>query len=687
MWAHHTPYVAPCPRCPARRQTLSTQVSAGVSRSQGIKTGHVEGIILGDVRIVPVIAVLAASSALGLVAALTREPALPEADIIHRPIQLSADGYVSSQTCQTCHPSEYDSWHGSFHRTMTQVATPNTVRADFDGVMVTDVPGRPMRLERRGNEFWAEFDDSGWEGPRSQRPRITRQVVMITGSHQQNIYWYATGHDRGLNVLPSVYLLNDERWASRSAVVLHPPGQGVATLNGHWNAICSACHTTFPKTRFDTPFRSEPFEDQAIDTTTAEFGIACESCHGPGGEHVRANQNPVRRYRQHFADSPDPTVVQPALLDPQRSSQVCGQCHSVWEFYDADGERRANRDGLPYRPGDELRETRFVAQPMPDLRAPAITAFLERDPEFVRGSFWPDGMIRVSGREYNGLIDSPCFANATDPERTLSCFSCHTMHKTPDDPRSIATWADTHQVSAGMDTNGACLQCHEPIELNVTAHTNHAAGSSGSSCYNCHMPYTAYGLMQAIRSHTISSPTATESVELGRPNACNLCHLDQTLAWTAERIETWYGTPPPEISSDQATVAASLLWLLRGDAGLRALTAWSMGWAPAQETSGTGWMVPHLAEALNDPYDTVRYIAYRSLRSLPGHASFDYDFVAPANERIATVVPVIQSWRDSPVALERRDPQLLRDASGALRIDRMRRLFDQRDTRPLFLRE
>ena len=638
-------------------------------------------------RTVPVIAILAASSALGLAAALTREPVVPESDVTDRPIQVSEDGYVSSETCRACHPSEYDTWYGSFHRTMTQVATSETVRADFDGVVVAEVPGRPMRLERRGREFWAEFDDPGWEGPDGDRPRITRQIVMITGSHHQNIYWYATGHDRGLNVLPGVYLLDDERWVSRSAVALHPPGQGVATLNGHWNAICSACHTTYPKTQFDTPFRSEPFEDQAIDTTTAEFGIACESCHGPGAEHVRANRNPVRRYLRHLTDDRDPTIIQPAHLDPQRSSEVCGQCHSVWEFYDLDGERQANRDGLPYRPGDTLRDTRFVAQPMPDVRAPEITAFLERDPEFVRGSFWPDGMIRVSGREYNGLIDSPCFANATEPERTLSCFSCHGMHKTPEDPRPVATWADTHQVSSGMHTNDACLQCHEPIGLDVTGHTNHAAGSSGSSCYNCHMPYTSYGLMQAIRSHTISSPSANESVEIGRPNACNLCHLDQTLAWTAEQLDTWYDTPPPAMSGEEATIAASLLWMLRGDAGLRALTAWNMGWAPAQEASGTGWMVPHLAEALNDPYDTVRYIAYQSLRTLPGYAGFEYDYVAPADDRIATVVPVIRNWREGPLAGERRDPQLLFDASGALRVDLMRRLFDQRDIRPLFLRE
>jgi hypothetical protein len=630
---------------------------------------------------------LVTSTALGVAAFVSLEPSVPERDVTERPIQVEGDGYVSSTACQACHPAEYESWYGSYHRTMTQVATPETVRADFDGVQVANAHGRPMALERDGEEFWAEFDDPGWEGPPADRPRIRRQVVMITGSHHQNIYWYATGHDRGLNVLPGVYLLEEQQWAERSAVVLHPPGQSLAMLDGHWNAICIVCHTTQGKTAFDTPYRSEPFDQQTVDTTVAEFGIACESCHGPAQAHVEANRSPLRRYGLHVSGDGDPSIVLPTRLDPQRSSQVCGQCHSVWEFYDQQGERVANAAGLPYRPGDELRDTRFIAQPSVDRTSPEMVAFLENDPDFVRGSFWPDGMIRVSGREYNGLIDSPCFRDATDPDRTLSCFSCHTMHKDPRDGRTVATWADTHQVSTDMDGNEACLQCHEPIRADVSAHTRHGVGSSGSSCYNCHMPYTSYGLLKTIRSHTISSPTATETAELGRPNACNLCHLDKTLGWTADRLQDWYATPVPALGDDDRTVAASLLWLLKGDAGLRALAAQSMGWAPAQATSGTSWMVPHLGEALDDPYEAVRFIAAASLRTLPASATLQFDFAGPRQSRIDAAVGLLRAWRASSSARARRDPELLVDENGELRLDAMRRLREGRDQRPLFLRE
>ena len=107
----------------------------------------------------PVLLLLTASIVLGIATLTTQPGATPEIEISHRPIQVPDDGFVSSTTCKACHPNEYATWYGSYHRTMTQVATSDTVQADFDDVTVSEVPGRAMHLERRGTEFWAEFDD------------------------------------------------------------------------------------------------------------------------------------------------------------------------------------------------------------------------------------------------------------------------------------------------------------------------------------------------------------------------------------------------------------------------------------------------------------------------------------------------------------------------------------------------
>ena len=589
-----------------------------------------------------------------------------------RPVEITGDRYVSSGTCRACHPSQYASWHASYHRTMTQVATPQTVAASFDGVRVE--PGA-MVLEQRGDQLWAEFDDPDrGQTPESDRNRgqtptslaagvrprrIKREVVMTTGSHNQQIYWYATGHGRTLGQLPAIWLMDERRWIPRRAAVMHPPGQAAFSETGSWNGICVACHTTLGKPAFDTPFGSQPIATQNVNTTAAEFGIACEACHGPAADHVRLNAKPQHRYTLHLTTAPDPSIVLPARLDPRRSAQVCGQCHSFWEFADSAAERDANLRGLPYRPGDDLHATRFIVQATANTNAATLRRFVEDDPGFIRDMFWADSMVRATGREYNGLIESPCYKNAKDDRHMLTCGSCHTMHQTKDDRRAAAEWADDQlKPSAAPSENGACLQCHAPDR--GARHTHHRADSNGSLCMNCHMPHTTYGLLKTVRSHQISNPSVQAMLDTGRPNACNLCHLDKTLAWTAEYLRQWYGTPKPALSEDEQSVAAAVLTLLKGDAGQRAIVAQSMGWAPAQQASGAGWMAPYLALMQEDSYDAVRHIATRSRGTLP-----------PFRRE----------------GLPRGNRQLLLNADGTFDAEAVNRLVRARDNRRISYRE
>jgi hypothetical protein len=215
------------------------------------------------------------------------------------------------------------------------------------------------------------------------------------------------------------YVIGEGRWIPRRAAVLHPPADPVFSETGHWNSTCIACHATHGKPEFDTPFGSRPIQRQAVQTRAAEFGIACEACHGPGEEHARLNRSPLRRYSLHLTERPDPTMVLPTRLNPRLSSQVCGQCHGVWEFYDQQGERLANSAGLPYKPGDQLTSTRFMAQPTRNLEADTMKTLLAEDQGFINDSFWSDGMIRVTGRVgTTASIESPCFKNATDDQRS-----------------------------------------------------------------------------------------------------------------------------------------------------------------------------------------------------------------------------------------------------------------------------
>ena len=265
-----------------------------------------------------------------------------------------------------------------------------------------------------------------------------------------------------------------------------------------------------------------------------------------------------------------------------------------------------------------MRESTYVVSRDTVSESPLFQSWVERNQRTLDEWFWPDGEIRVAGREYNGLLESPCYQGGE-----FSCISCHSMHGgDPDD-----------QLAANMDGDHACLQCHEKFQQDIEKHTRHPVQSSGSRCYNCHMPHTTYGLLKAVRSHRISNPSISSDLESGRTNACNLCHLDQTLAWTREHLVGWYGTAEAAVEGDQRTVAAGVLGLLQGDAGSGAILAWHMGWEPAQTASRADWMAPFLARTLDDPYDAVRYIGSRSLGRVPGFANFQYDYLAPPAER------------------------------------------------------
>ena len=567
-------------------------------------------------------------------------------------------GYVSSDKCQSCHPDHYSSWHRSYHRTMTQYATPEAVKGKFEG-QTLELEGQSYRFERRGDEFWVELLDPDWrleylanpgKPPATAPSRVWRRVGITTGSHHMQAYWVPSKEGNLQLNLPFSYLFEDQRWVPRNDTFLMDPKHPAPVQL--WNANCIQCHSTAGQPK------PEPKDHAKLHTQLGEIGIACEACHGPAEKHVELNLNPARRFAKH-REGKDSTIVNPAQLPHAASSQVCGQCHSIksvpsgsdWKY-----------EGFKFRPGDDLEKFTPVIRPTKMPKA--------HDPKFIDERYWPDGMVRVSGREFNGLVETPCFQKGT-----MSCLSCHSMHQSePND-----------QLAKGLESNAACTQCHKEIK---PEHTHHAASSSGSLCYNCHMPHTTYGLMKAIRSHQVDSPSVQATLKTGRPNACNLCHLDKTLAWASEKLTAWFGAKPAELSQDERTVSAAALWALRGDAGQRALLAWHMGWQPARQASGERWLVPYLAQLLEDPYSTVRYIARRSLKSLPEFQDFTFDYVGRSEDRARVRQSAQGKWEQTHAKnLDRHGPAILIRAEGQVDLNAWERLLQQRNNKSMYLQE
>ncbi|HAB17083.1 MAG TPA: C cytochrome precursor [Verrucomicrobiales bacterium] len=573
-------------------------------------------------------------------------------------------GYVSSDQCQSCHPSQYASWHDSYHRTMTQVASPATVLGDFNNVTL-EVDGEKFVLQQRGTEYWVEMVDpdwqhdqakarAGWPGytladPR-KAPRIWKRIGMLTGAHHFQAYWVPSMFGNMQFAFPFAWLIPERRWVPRKDTFIRDPEARSPIQN--WNVNCIKCHATGGQPGHDPKTR-------IMHTSVGELGIACEACHGPAQQHVLANHNPLQRYLAHRDGRADPSIVNPKRLSPVASTQVCGQCHGMNWVRDPD---QWSQTGFPYRPGDDLEATTPLIRPARFDHQPWLPEELKRDQSFLEGAFWPDGRIRVTGREYNGLIETACHTRGN-----LTCLSCHSIHQSdPDD-----------HLAVGMEGNQACLQCHEKIGRNLESHTHHAPVSTGSQCYNCHMPYATYGLLKAVRNHYIDSPSVKTTVEAGRPNACNLCHLDQSLAWSARHLTDWYGAPSARLATEDQTTSSAVLLLLRGNAAQRALIAAALGWKPARGASGEQWMGYYLIELLDDPYAAVRQIAYRSLRTLPGYSDYRFDYVAPKADRDRAREQALTIWSSTKVD-NARDTVLL-DPDGKIQRERFRQFKSQRD--------
>jgi predicted CXXCH cytochrome family protein len=583
-------------------------------------------------------------------------------------------GYVSSETCRSCHPDQYASWHDSFHRTMTQYPSAEAVRGDFNHVTL-ELQGETYRLERRGDQFWVDMVEPDWTYVRilqdyafrtgqakqpppdiTNPPRTNLPISLVTGSHHMQAYWVSSVFGNMQFGFPFTYLFEDKRWVPRADVFLFPPG-GKFTMQV-WNANCINCHATAGQQRQDP-------KTKIIDSRAAEMGIACEACHGPAEQHVSVNLDPKRRYAARLEGKGDPTIFNPARADHVKASEACGQCHAIRQKRN---QEQWNEHGLLYRPGGELESL----YPLLHYNANDLDVN-EKERALMQGSFWSDGMVRVSGRDFSGMSASACYSKGE-----LSCLSCHSLHQYA---------SRTNQLIAGMESNQACLQCHKSYGEKLEQHTHHKAGSSGSLCYNCHMPHTSYGLLKAIRSHQINSPTVKASLDTGRPNACNLCHLDKTLAWTGDKLKEWYGQPLEPLSAEQKSVSAALLWMLTGDAGQRSLIAWHMGWQPAKEISGWQWMAPQLAQMLLDPYSIVRFISKRSLKRLPGYENFAYDYIAPEQERLSAKAQALSIWQRQARATVSAPSEVLLEPDGSLKRKEVDRLWRRRNDQRMELLE
>ena len=591
-----------------------------------------------------------------------------------KPPSNPSNAYMSSQTCRACHPGEYDSWHKSYHRTMTQLAKPEAVLAKWHDTQLPHGKSQ-LQLEEKNNEYWVTT--VGGDGIKQDKKRMT----MTTGSHHLQVYWLGDKNGNLQHPFPYGWLIADQKWAPVEDTFLRDPES--APPNAKWNAVCIECHAVAGKPRIMASNKGI----RTTKTEVAELGISCEACHGPAQEHIAHYQNPFNRYKAKDIKKVAHGIINPddKKIDHKKSAQVCGQCHS-YQFTPNRMDRYNN--GPRFIPGGQLNASvnTIVVKPSEFTNASLdsqddIKIFTEKHghphpgKEWMTDRFWSDGMVRVTGREYNGLLDTACFQRGK-----MSCLSCHSMHSYHD---------NNDQLAPRMDSNEACYKCHKNIRENLTEHTHHKADSSGSSCYNCHMPHTTYGLLNAIRSHQIDSPKVAVQLKTGRVNACNLCHINKSLNWTNEHLTKWYGHKPAELTEDDQHVSSVLKMLLMGDAGQRAIAAWHMGWKPARDISGNDWQPNWLFRSMNDPYSAVRYIAHKSLITDPRLNKIEFDYSGLLINRTEEIRNAKDVWMKVQINQGKltNQPELLIDKQGNPIETKAKYFESKRNNQPITLQE
>ncbi|HET9943571.1 MAG TPA: hypothetical protein VFR05_09535, partial [Terriglobia bacterium] len=261
----------------------------------------------------------------------------------------------------------------------------------------------------------------------------------------------------------------DTRYGTADDVLTAPPVNTNAV-----QTMCAGCHLTgweryLDKTTGQYLVRAvnDPAGDMNIDDDPEmdEINIGCESCHGPGSEHVA---NTTSRY-----------IVNPRLLSAERSAVVCGRCH----------DRRQGFGGSTVGYTQALSETGEMARPGIG-RHELLTKYtdpVKKGPTMRGGgredNIWADDIhSNKPHQQYADFLKSKMYRN---DRQLVACSDCHDMHGKGAYTRFLIH--DPDNAASPL-----CQRCHAVDEqVHMERKLNSRMKGEQTRCIDCHMPGTA----------------------------------------------------------------------------------------------------------------------------------------------------------------------------------------------------
>lgn len=407
--------------------------------------------------------------------------------------------FVENEVCAECHEKEFEEWRGSHHDLAMQVAAPETVRGDFNGVEFAHF-GVTSKFFRSDGNFIVNT-----EGPDGKLADFTVKYTFGYEPLQQYLIEFPDG---SLQCLGIAWDTERKRWFHLYPDERIEPGDYLhwTGWSQRWNLMCAECHSTNLRKNFDP-------ESQTYRTAWDEINVSCQACHGPGADHVRW----ARTWPEGETPAPGETqlVADFAVGDSRYQVEQCARCHSRRSLVSED-----DRHGRPF---------------LDDFLVSTLR----------EGLYHADGQILDEVYVYGSFVQSQMY------RRGVRCTDCHNPHTLQRKAEGNALCVECHQTAPPER-----FPTLQRKDYDTPDHHHHPVGSDGASCAKCHMPERTYMVVDPRSDHSFRIPRPDLSVKLGTPNTCNDCHSGKPAEWAASAVADWYGPAATEPHFAPAFAAA-----------------------------------------------------------------------------------------------------------------------------------